>query len=955
VLKVCDDWLHGFLPPILNSTNPVEENLVNHTAFFILYDEGLTNLGASIGDLENTFCTNYTGIQETTCGGHSYLAVVSPYSRGDVYTANSTGFNVAETIEWLLGVGNCGGFDASPDFPPMESLFEPAGPTTESVTMTETGLPGGTQWWVNLTDAETFTSTSDTLVFSEPVGSYAYGLASTDKTLPGPTGNFTMNGFPVVLAANFSASTFHVTFTESGLPAGATWWLNLSSGRSFNSTGTRITFRSINGTSYYALATSSKTYTAPAGSFNVAGLRLAIPVVFSPYNYGITFQERGLPTGTPWWVNLTNGSSYESNSSHLSANGTNGTYYYALGTSLKTYDSPSGSFVVDGANVTADVVFSPYTLVVTFDENGLPSGTPWWVNLTDGQSFAATGSDRAFDETNGTYDYTIGTALKTYAASDGSFVVEGANVTVTIYFVPQTSAIEFTESGLPNGTSWWVNVTAGPSLGSTSTHLWFTETNGTYDFALGTALKTFAAPDGAFVVDGSNVSQHVEFLPYTYPVVFTETGLPGESGWWLNLTNGQSFESTGASVAFQETNGTYTDAPGTLTKTYAAHGGSFTVAGRNVSEVVTFLPYTFTIAFNADGLPPGTPWWVNLSTGQSSETNGVQIAMDEMNGTYRYTVSTTLTTYGAPPGSVVVDGRGVTHAVVFSPETYPVTFTVSGLPSGTSWWVNLPRGATPISTNGTIALEEVNGSYGYTIGTSDPGYAATGGTFAVAGDPVAVPVAFRMVTYAVTFLEEGLSSGGSWWINVTGGARYAGTGSVLSFDLPNGSYTFTVAAADKDFAGQGGSFVIAGQPLHLTTPFEPVLFAVDFVETGLPSGTRWTIVLNGAMLGSESNAIAFAESNDSYGFTVGGVQGYFETPSVGSVRVDGRNESISVNFQDHAPVAPILGGSLLLGVLAGIAVGLVIVLVAVALVLRNQARSARGRTGSPSNPRTGSV
>lgn len=124
-LKVCDKWLHSFLPPMLNSTSPAVEKLMNHTAFIIAFDEGLTYNGYSIGGIKNGYCFNSTGKSLTVCGGHTYLSIVSPYSHGSVYSLNATGFNIATTIEWLLGVGNAGGYDGSAYFPAMESLFWP--------------------------------------------------------------------------------------------------------------------------------------------------------------------------------------------------------------------------------------------------------------------------------------------------------------------------------------------------------------------------------------------------------------------------------------------------------------------------------------------------------------------------------------------------------------------------------------------------------------------------------------------------------------------------------------------------------------------------------------------------------------------------------------------------------------------------------------------------------------
>jgi hypothetical protein len=39
---------------------------------------------------------------------------------------DATDFNLEETVEWLLGVGNDGGYDANSNFPPMQTLFWPS-------------------------------------------------------------------------------------------------------------------------------------------------------------------------------------------------------------------------------------------------------------------------------------------------------------------------------------------------------------------------------------------------------------------------------------------------------------------------------------------------------------------------------------------------------------------------------------------------------------------------------------------------------------------------------------------------------------------------------------------------------------------------------------------------------------------------------------------------------------
>lgn len=122
-LTICDQWLQGFLTPILNATDPAEQALVSHTAFFIVYDEGITDAGYA-GPVITSDCVATTGRALSTCGGQIYLSVVSPYSLGTSYTSDATAFNLESTLEWLFGLPSDGGYDGSADFPAMTSLFD---------------------------------------------------------------------------------------------------------------------------------------------------------------------------------------------------------------------------------------------------------------------------------------------------------------------------------------------------------------------------------------------------------------------------------------------------------------------------------------------------------------------------------------------------------------------------------------------------------------------------------------------------------------------------------------------------------------------------------------------------------------------------------------------------------------------------------------------------------------
>ncbi len=134
---LCDNWLNGFLSPMLNHTvnasgalnfnTPQERALMNHTAFIIVYDEGAatSDAGYTVDNIVTPYCYTQWGVNQTVCGGPTYISVVSPYSVGTTFTGNASDMNVASTIEWLLGVGSDGGLDGTPGlFPALTSLFD---------------------------------------------------------------------------------------------------------------------------------------------------------------------------------------------------------------------------------------------------------------------------------------------------------------------------------------------------------------------------------------------------------------------------------------------------------------------------------------------------------------------------------------------------------------------------------------------------------------------------------------------------------------------------------------------------------------------------------------------------------------------------------------------------------------------------------------------------------------
>lgn len=122
-----------------------------------------------------------------------------------------------------------------------------------------------------------------------------------------------------------------------------------------------------------------------------------------------------------------------------------------------------------------------------------------------------------------------------------------------------------------------------------------------------------------------------------------------------------------------------------------------------------------------------------------------------------------------------------------------VTFTSTGLPQGTVWWVNLTGHAYSSSTS-TISFYESNGTYSYTLSTNDKNYMPgnSGGAFVVDGKTVSQSAVFVPVLYNVTFKEVGLPSEMSWSI-AYGSTTHTSTNTTISFKEMNGTYTFSVS------------------------------------------------------------------------------------------------------------------------------------------------------------------
>ena len=315
-----------------------------------------------------------------------------------------------------------------------------------NVTFTETGLPSGTPWSVRL-DGVGHAADSDTIAYAEPNGSaqpYSVGpvrgfVATPEFGLAAVSGHAVT--IPIAFQAQVGPTEYAVTFIENGLPTGAAWSVTFNAS-SLPGTGSSIGFLAPNGTgyAYYVAAVAGYRVAPGSGNLSVDGAPVTVTIQFTAVEYGVTFVESGLPTGSEWGVEF-NGTTTDSSGSSVGFTAPNGTAYsfrIRSGPSGYTSSPSQGTLNISGANVSETIQWSahpisgPYT--VTFRESGLAAGTLWSVTANGSTQEAAT-STIAFAESNGSFAFTVG-SVSGYTANrtSGLVSVDGTNSTVAVGF-----------------------------------------------------------------------------------------------------------------------------------------------------------------------------------------------------------------------------------------------------------------------------------------------------------------------------------------------------------------------------------------------------------------------------------------------------------------------------------------------------------------------------------------
>lgn len=186
----------------------------------------------------------------------------------------------------------------------------------------------------------------------------------------------------------------------------------------------------------------------------------------------------------------------------------------------------------------------------------------------------------------------------------------------------------------------------------------------------------------------------------------------------------------------------------------------------------------------------------------------------------------------------------ILRPTIYPPPRFLVGFEESGLASGVHWSVTL-NGSEASSTARALSFWETIGAYNYAI-TPVPGYlliSALNGSVKVDGRNVTVSLQF-LALFGMYFSETGLPAASLWTV-VWNGSAYSAVGPSLSLNATNGSYAFSVLAANGYVPNPAnGTIVVNGATVTKIVNFvgpRPNVLSFSVTPDSGPLGTTFAL------------------------------------------------------------------------------------------------------------------
>lgn len=622
-------------------------------------------------------------------------------------------------------------------------------------------------------------------------------------------------------------------------------------------------------------------------SANSASLGGLIPVVFT---------EKGLPTGAKWWVNVS-GDSYFSVNSSIDISLPGGTYSYRVFNALDFFTAASaGNFTLSSKGTVITVTFDGKFSVSGYVDLNTMTQVNSTSQLSANQSvfpvyglfdnysgvFLVAGySDSRIFEI-GQYNHSAITSFKTPSSPDA---IAYNSETGDIYAVNSTDLFVFNSSGHVLD-----KIYVGPSLSTVS-----------YDPANNQIMV--ALLDGSIEAINADIlnervtihgitalsTQSFAFDSKTGDMlVINDTGENGRiAAIAPNDQIAYEMKSDGILLSIAYDNATNrTFAVGTV------NGTSYVYAVSGVSS--SAIPGTglaFGLGYDSyDGLlyvtnsQNRTLWIVNTTT------DSIVYSMRD-SGKPLIPISSP----GAAAFLVINPVEDALDEVTISDAAVNVTFSESGLSTGTTWAVTV-NGYSISSSTTEDSFRESPGLYGYSVQPVQGYLGVQSGQVYVGLHSIVINLHF-IRAYNVTFTERGLPQGKSWTVLLNNTAYDSQADGNITIPVSNGTYMFEI----KKIAGYGdspssGLLTVNGSALVVSVSFSADYYYIAFNSTGLPSGTGWSINVNGITETVSGNTMEYQATPGTYNYSIPSLNSFYPTIREGSLAVTTHNVTVNITW-----------------------------------------------------------
>lgn len=672
----------------------------------------------------------------------------------------------------------------------------------------------------------------------------------------------------------------------------------------------------------YSVSSSSQNtlQTAPYNLIDSLGNITGLPTPLIT-EYSVNFNESGLPTGTLWSVNVS-GTVHTSHNSTIQFMLPAGIYNYSVENPLHFYtQNPAGQFSV-----------TDHSLYFLENFNGQLSATGY-ANLFSSR-FVNTSQSLSTNQTvfpvYGTFDsYTHHFIVLGYSNSMVYEVNQYNQSDITSFRGPSSPlAVDYNHLNgnlyILNSTTVFLYSSSGILLGS--------------QYLGGYLISVSYNPANGQIIVG-NLYGGIYFLdPATLSVLGTLSH--------ITVFGSQSFAYNSALNQMEVINDTspngnivFLNSENKPVSVVLATGTLFSIAYNAKTNSTYYIGFqngnsnTYVLNSSGNYLIPGTGG--SYGIGESQYFNSILVT-NTQNATVELINATsnrvTYTIYGAgmPVLPLTAPGYPTIYVVnpmedavdIVTPNNFAekVNFLEYGLSPHASW--NVTMGSVTINTTGKqLTFYEIPGTYTYSVSGPSGYLSPPNGSFSVGEKELNVSLTF-VKTYSVTFLETGLASGLTWGLNFSGTVSAADAGQPISLRAPNGTYSFNMTPETGYSASPATGFVVVdGNQQTVDVNFSLISYWLSFISSGLPTGTGWSMVINGVLEKTYGNSITYSAVPGIYNYTISPVKGYYPEVSSGSVHVTDSNATVNVNWLPYLYKVDFLESGLPTGMQWSVSIG----------------------------------